>query len=443
AKIDFSGTGHLKGYWEIDGTRRGYVFKYLAKGPSVAIEYPAVPPIPTLKYGTHNVRFVITDPVMNINFPYAIYFVTSDEKEELAAIPLLQPVEGEDIAYKPLAFKWKPINKASVYLISIFSKAEEESIFSAYTRQGEYSLKPNVLKARMKPGDKYIWNVIGFNDQNKVTAESISSAFSFNQETAFLSGQILFVTQPTFQSEKAIQEIMAKYDLEILETYPIKTLGLQVTKFHTDKEIFNIIRDLEQRKGVVSAQPNYIFKTMSEPIDEPMNELQSIREIIKIRPDIPFKGKGVTIAIVDTGVDLEHKDLVDAVSSKANCLPDSEYKPEIHGTAVAGLIGARKNDFGIDGYAPESNIFAIRACKQISQTQPRGECYSSSIFKALDLAIEQEVQIVHMSLGTNVNDIVISKLIDAGSGKGILFVAPAGNNSEVYEISFPASHPKV
>ena len=444
AKIDYSGSGYFKGYWEIDGTRRGYVSKHLAKGPSVTLKYPDIPPIPTFKYGTHDVRFVVTNPSMSIDFPYGIYFVTSDQaKEAPVAIKLLEPVEGEDLAYSPLAFKWKPVNKSSIYLISIFSKSKEERIFSAYTRQGEYKLKSNILKTRMKPGEKYLWDVVGFNDENNVTAESTASSFSFNQETAFLPGQILFVTEPTDLGEKIIQKVKKEYGFEILQTYLIETLGLQVTKFHTDKEISSIIKELQKQKGAVAVQPNYIFKTMSELDNEPMNELQSIRKVIKIGSDIPFKGRGVTIGIIDTGVDLEHKDLKDAISSHVNCLPDSAYQPEIHGTAVAGLIGARKNNFGIDGYAPESKIFALRACKQISKTQPRGECYSLSIAMALDLGIQKGAQIINMSLGTDVEDKLISKLIDAGSRQGIIFVAPAGNNSEIRKLSFPASHPKV
>ncbi|MCD4744421.1 MAG: PKD domain-containing protein, partial [Desulfobacteraceae bacterium] len=195
-RIDYSGSGHLKGHWEIDGKRRGYVFKHLNKGPSVILKYPNIPPMPTFQFGSHNVRFVITDPAMNIKFPYAIYFVTSDEKKALASIPLIQPVDGEDITYGSLTFKWKPINKSSVYLISIFSTTKEERIFAAYTRQGEYTLRPDILKARMQPGEKYIWSVTGFNDQNEATAESIPSAFSFNQGTAFLPGQILLITEP-------------------------------------------------------------------------------------------------------------------------------------------------------------------------------------------------------------------------------------------------------
>ncbi|MCK5100223.1 MAG: S8 family serine peptidase, partial [Desulfobacteraceae bacterium] len=374
-KIDFSGKGYLKGYWEIDGKRRAYVYKQLSRGPYVTFKYPAIPPIPTFHYGTHKVRFVITNPVMNIDFPWAIYFVTSDtSKDEPVVIKLLQPVEGEEIEYKSLTFKWRPESKSTVYLISVFSKTKEKRIFAAYTRQGEYKLRSDVLKTRMRSGEKYLWDVIGFNEQNEITAESIPSAFSFNQETAFLPGQILFITKPTDQGQKTVQEVKEKYGFQILETYPLQTLGLQVTKFHTDKEIFGIISELEQKKGVVAAQPNYIFQTMSEP----MNELQSLRKIINIDPDIPFKGKGITVAVVDTGVDLMHQDLKDAISFHTNCLSDSVYQPEIHGTAVAGLIGARKNGFGIDGYAPESKIFVLRACKQISKMLPRGECYSAS-----------------------------------------------------------------
>jgi Subtilase family len=439
-KIDFSGSGYLKGYWEIEGKRREHVLQDLSKGSSVTIQYPYVPRLPTSNLGSYNVRFVITNPRTNIKFPHAVYSVTSDGlTDKPTEIKLLQPVEGEDIAYNPLSFKWKEVKKSNSYLISIFSKSKKQRLFSARTRKGEYKLKVNKLKAHMKPGNDYVWDVIGYNDQNEITSKSMSSAFSFNQETAFLPGQILFVTKSTNQGKKIIQEAKAKYNLKILETYSVKTIGLQVTKFYTDKEIIGIISELKKKKGVVSARPNYIFKTMSEP----MEELQSIKKIIKIDPSIPFKGKGITVAVIDTGVDLKHTDLRKAISSYVNCLPDSDYRPEIHGTAVAGLIGARTNNFGINGYAPESKIFALRACKQISETQPRGECYSASIVKALDIAIQNRVQIINMSLGTNVKDQLISRLIEAGSKHGILFVAPAGNNSAVNKLCFPASHPKV
>ncbi len=443
-KIDYSGSGYFKGYWEIDGRRHAHVFKHLSRGPSITLKYPGIPPIPTYHFGTHKVRFIITSPEMPIDFPHGVYFVTSDRKyDKSVIISLIHPSEGETIAYDSLIFKWKPVKKSPLYLLSIFSKSKKQRIFSAYTVHGRYKLQLSAINMHMHPGEEYLWNVVGFDDQNNITAESMPSAFFFNQKTVFLPGQILFMTKATERGDRVIQKVKTKYGFEILETYFIKTLGIKVTKFFTDKEILGIINELKKYKGALAVQPNYIFSTMSGKTDEPLNEFQSIRKIIKLGSDIPFKGKGVTIGIIDTGVDLNHKDLKSAIFSHANCFTHEKYKSEIHGTAVAGLIGARRNDFGIDGYAPESMIFAIRACKQISKTQPRGECYSASISKALDLAIQNKVQIINMSLGTNIKDQLISKLIDSGSKQGIIFVAPAGNNTAITRLCFPASHPNV
>jgi hypothetical protein len=190
AKINYSGSGYFKGYWEIDGVKKAYVFKNLSKGPSITLKYPAIPPLPTYRFGTHKVRFVVTNPAMNINFPYGIYFVTSNEApDKPLEIKLLQPVEGESLAYNPLTFKWQQVGKSSIYFLSVFSKEKEERIFSAYTRQGEYELQPSTLKLYMKPGKEYLWNVTGYNDEKEVTAESIPSSFIFNQDTASLPEQ--------------------------------------------------------------------------------------------------------------------------------------------------------------------------------------------------------------------------------------------------------------
>jgi PKD domain len=189
-KINYSGSGYFKGYWEIDGVRKAYVFKNLSKGPSITLKYPAIPPLPTYRFGTHKVRFVVTNPAMHINFPYGVYFVTSDEAPaKPIEIKLLQPLGGESLAYNPLTFKWQPVGKSSIYLLSVFSKKKEERIFSAYTRQGEYELQPSTLKLYMQPGEDYLWNVTGYNDENEIISESIPSSFSFNQETAFIPEQ--------------------------------------------------------------------------------------------------------------------------------------------------------------------------------------------------------------------------------------------------------------
>ncbi|MCP4672624.1 MAG: S8 family serine peptidase, partial [Desulfobacula sp.] len=138
-----------------------------------------------------------------------------------------------------------------------------------------------------------------------------------------------------------------------------------------------------------------------------------------------------------------HKDLESAIIYNKNFIVNDKDTAEIHGTAVAGLIGARENNFGIKGLAPDSKLLALRACRQVSKDYPMGECYSSTMIKALDTGIQNNAKIINMSLGSLVEDKLMSKLITAGSGLGVLFVAPAGNTKEINYLSFPASHPNV
>ena len=75
------------------------------------------------------------------------------------------------------------------------------------------------------------------------------------------------------------------------------------------------------------------------------------------------KGEGINVAIVDTGVQIDHEDLVDNVHEtfNHNYYPDSPgiYDPtRPHGTKVAGLVAARDNGFGVRGVAPRATIYS-------------------------------------------------------------------------------------
>ena len=440
ARVNFSGKGYFKAYWEVDGKKQKYVFRYLSAGPHETFAYPEIPPLPTFDYGTHRVRFVITTPGLHIDHPYAIYFVTADDvKQKLARIRLLEPSQGETLAPGDLTFQWEPEKKSSLYLLRLFSKEQKERIFSAYTRKIEYTLKPDILKNRMKPDKSYLWDVTGFNADDEIVSESTPFSFQVERRTDFVKGRILFVTEADPSGEKSVARVKKKYGFTEIESFLIKTLGLKVTKFAVEGEIPLMLKKLSSEKGAVAAFPDYIFKTMAEP----MADLQGIRKKVQVPKDLPFTGRDVLIGIIDTGVDTKHRDLADAVVSSTNWLKESVYTPEIHGTGVAGLIGARKNNFGIEGYAPESKIFALRACKQVSQKRPGGECYTSSIVKALDFALQNDVRIINMSLGTNGTDKLLTELIDAGTSRGTLFVAPAGNDPGQKQLFFPACHPGV
>jgi subtilisin family serine protease len=154
-------------------------------------------------------------------------------------------------------------------------------------------------------------------------------------------------------------------------------------------------------------------------------------------------GKNVTVAVVDTGVEVEHEDLRARIVGHQNFIPGSAYQGEIHGTAVAGLIGAEKNERGIVGIAPDVSLLALRACRQLSKTSAAGECFTTSLARSVDAAISAKANLVNLSLGANVNDTLLGMMIDSGHEKGIVFSAPVGNDPAAETIAFPASHDKV
>jgi len=440
AKIQFSGSGYLRGYWEVDGFRRYLVSRHLRVGPTEVFTYPQVPPLPTFEPGTHRVRFVITRPRMDIEFPTALYYVTAEEAVRKAEIALVRPEDQGTVAYAPVDFRWKEEPRAAVYLLELYSKGSGTRVYSAYSKDGSYRLKPEALQRHFTPGHAYRWQVIGFNERNQPVAQSTRATFSFAQEQAYLPGQILLVTEPTEQARRTLRQARQEYQFQLVDTFVVKTLGVQVSVFSTEEDIFSVIADLQGQAGVVLAQPNHVFQTFTEPL----SDIQDVKDLLGIESlQTDLCGRGVTVGIVDTGVDLEHRDLSGAVAFSANCLPDSQYQAEIHGTAMAGLIGARRNGYGMSGLAPCCHILALRACRQMEESLAQGECYTSAIVRALDLGLDKGAEIINLCLGAGTSDELVSRLLYKGAQKGVLFVAPVGNRSDLRKISFPASHPGV
>jgi subtilisin family serine protease len=150
-------------------------------------------------------------------------------------------------------------------------------------------------------------------------------------------------------------------------------------------------------------------------------------------------GRSVRIAVIDSGIELTHPDLTGQIDLSENFVPELPLVAERHGTEVAGIIAARAdNELGIVGVAPSSRLLALRACWQESASATL--CTSLSLARALDFAIEHDVQVINMSLG-GPPDQLLGKLIDSAHARGIEVVAavdlalPGGG--------FPASHPGV
>ncbi len=258
----------------------------------------------------------------------------------------------------------------------------------------------------------------------------------------FVPGQIVLLVDSNDQGRELLQKLVTRYDLTIVRQQTLASLQRIMVVCSTQEDVRLLNNKLRNEKGLYGSQPNFIFSTMSGK--DPLRSMQSIDALVDLDAlHHKSSGKNIRVAIIDTGVDVHHKDLIDRIKVYDNFISDSAYRGEIHGTAVAGIIAASRNNVGIIGIAPEADILAYRACKQQSKAQPEGECYSASIAAAIDAAIVAKARIANLSLGSERSDILISTLITEGSRRGMRFVAPVGNDSHALTVRFPASHPKV
>jgi len=150
-------------------------------------------------------------------------------------------------------------------------------------------------------------------------------------------------------------------------------------------------------------------------------------------------GRKVHVAIIDSGVDDAHPDLAQAVQARANFVDGQAWVPELHGTAVAGLVAARAdNGMGIVGIAPDAQLYALRACWEVSPKQTL--CNSLSLAKALSFAIERRADVINMSL-SGPDDLLLGRLIDVALSHRQQVVAAV--DAHAAGGGFPAAHPGV
>src|SRR5439155_4417158 len=113
--------------------------------------------------------------------------------------------------------------------------------------------------------------------------------------------------------------------------------------------------------------------------------------------------------------------------------------PETQGTAVAGTTAARADDgIGIAGIAPEAKFLALRACWQAANTgDSAAYCSSFTLAKALQFALDENAQVINLSLG-GPRDRLLERHLDTAVARGSTLVGAA--NPEVAKGGFPASH---
>ena len=242
--------------------------------------------------------------------------------------------------------------------------------------------------------------------------------------------------------QRVAEALAARYKLRIVDSWPMSSLGVDcfVMEAGPGVAIGPLEEELARDEHVESVQSMNLFHVLAH--DDPLYSLQPT----KVRWHLDelhhvATGSGVRIAAIDSGVELDHPDLQGRIALARNFVDGQEFIAESHGTAVAGIIGARADDgLGIVGVAPGAVLLVLRACWQPSTAADAAVCSTFTLAKALQFALDNRVNIINMSLG-GPRDRLLARLLDLAGTRGIVVVAAVDSKSA--DGGFPASLPGV
>ena len=151
-------------------------------------------------------------------------------------------------------------------------------------------------------------------------------------------------------------------------------------------------------------------------------------------------GEGTVVAVLDTGVMMNHPDFENTrFADPYNAVDDSTDVTDSvgHGTGVAGIIGASYNNGrGLTGVMPQATIMPVKVMNNATSGT------YSRIIKGLNYAVDNSADVVNMSLGDTNESTALNEACDQAAAKGVILVASAGNDGED-SIYYPAAYSSV
>lgn len=157
-------------------------------------------------------------------------------------------------------------------------------------------------------------------------------------------------------------------------------------------------------------------------------------------------GKGVNVAILDTGVDYDHPDLAGNIAGGINYAGgwwkdgstnkaywDDKYG---HGSYCAGIVAALNNNIGVVGVAPGARLWAVKVLGD------NGYGYISDIIQGIEWCVDNGMDIASMSFGAAEYSESLANACNAACNAGVLLVAAAGNEKGG-PVIYPAAYKSV
>lgn len=148
-------------------------------------------------------------------------------------------------------------------------------------------------------------------------------------------------------------------------------------------------------------------------------------------------GEGIRVAVIDSGIDIDHPDLAGNIKGGYNAVKHkSSFNDGFgHGTHVAGIIAALNNAFGVVGTGYTISLYGVKVLDD------SGSGRLSDLIEGLGWAVKNHMQVVNISLETGQDIPPFRKAITETVAAGVVIVAAAGNEGGA--TAYPAAYPEV
>ncbi len=148
------------------------------------------------------------------------------------------------------------------------------------------------------------------------------------------------------------------------------------------------------------------------------------------------QGEGVVIAVIDSGCDLDHPDLVENLVEGFNIINPNKPPEDDngHGTHCTGVLIAENNEIGIVGVCPKAKVMPIKVLDK------NGNGNLLHVAEGIRLAADKGVDFITMSLGSPAKIQNVCKAIQYAQSKGVVTFVAAGNAGKTNEIFYPANY---
>jgi serine protease len=215
-------------------------------------------------------------------------------------------------------------------------------------------------------------------------------------------------------------------------------LVVRVRKATDKTAAVKLIKDGQQADGAAGVEIDSPVHALGAPTGpDPFRSRQWSLAAMRVAEAWPVStGEGVTVAVIDTGVDSQHPDLAANVLSGYDAttgVPGESTDVHGHGTHVAGTIASLTgNGVGVTAVAPDVRILPVKVLSD------DGSGYMSDTAKGIIWAVGNGAQVINMSLGGPTRSVAVSNAVAYARSMGVTVVAAVGNEREQ---GSPVSYP--